>query len=125
MRRYRKREQGLTFISLVIVLGIIGFFTLLVLKIGPIYMNHSKVLNALYSLEQNGNVEKKSKSEIRLILAKRFNLNYVDHIDLDDITISKAGGYLKVRIYYEVVEPIIGNLSVLVEFDDVIEVSQT
>lgn len=125
MRGYRKREQGLTFISLVIVLGIIGFLTLLVLKIGPIYMNHSKVLNALYSLEQTGNVEKKSKNEIRLILAKRFNLNYVDHIDLDDITISKAGGYLKVRIYYEVVEPIFGNLSVLVEFDDVIEVSGT
>lgn len=125
MGRYRKREQGLTFISLVIVLGIIGFFTLLVLKIGPIYMNHSKVLNALYSLEQTGQVEKKSKNEIRLILAKRFNLNYVDHIDLDDIKISKAGGYLKVRIYYEVVEPIVGNLSVLVEFDDVIEVSGT
>lgn len=125
MRHYRKREKGLTFISLVIVLAIIGFFTLLVLKIGPIYMNHSKVLNALAALEQTGDVEKKSKNEIRLILAKRFNLNYVDHIDLDDIAISKAGGYLKVRIYYEVVEPIIGNLSVLVQFDDVIEVSET
>lgn len=124
MRHYRNREKGLTFISLVIVLAIIGFFTLLVLKIGPIYMNHSKVLNALSALEKTDNVEKKSKNEIRLILAKRFNLNYVDHIDLDDIAISKAGGYLKVRIYYEVVEPIIGNLSVLVQFDDVIEVSE-
>ena len=30
----------------------------------------------------------------------------------------------KVKIYYEVVEPIVGNLSVLVEFDDEIEVSE-
>ena len=125
MRRYRKGEQGLTFISLVIILMIFGFFTLLVLKIGPIYMNHSKVLNALSSLEKTVDVEKKSKYQIRLILAKRFNINYVDHIDIDDIAISKAGGYLKVKLNYEVVEPIVGNLSVLVEFDDVIEVSET
>ncbi len=47
-----KRQQGLTFISLVFVLGLIGFFVLLVLKIAPIYLDHSKVVSALAEIEK-------------------------------------------------------------------------
>jgi len=123
MTSYRKREQGLTFITLALILVLIGFFTLLVLKIGPIYMDHSKVLNALTAVEKTIDVETKSKREIRDILEKRFDINYVYDIDLQDVEITKANdNQLKVRIAYEVVKPIMGNLSVLVEFDDVIEV---
>jgi len=125
MTSYRKREQGLTFITLALILVLIGFFTLLVLKIGPIYMDHSKVLNALTAVEKTIDVETKSKREIRDILAKRFDINYVYDIDLQDVEITKAhDNHLKVRIAYEVVKPIMGNLSVLVEFDDVIEVGE-
>jgi hypothetical protein len=42
----------------------------------------------------------------------------------DDIKISKHGGYLKVAIQYEVVKKLVGNLSVLAQFNDVIEVGQ-
>jgi len=123
MTSYRKREQGLTFITLALILVLIGFFTLLVLKIGPIYMDHSKVMNALTAVEKTIDVETKSKREIRDMLEKRFDINYVYDIDLQDVEITKANdNQLKVRIAYEVVKPIMGNLSVLVEFDDVIEV---
>ncbi len=125
MTSYRKREQGLTFITLALILVLIGFFTLLVLKIGPIYMDHSKVLNALTAVEKTIDVETKSKREIRDILEKRFDINYVYDIDLQDVEITKANdNHLKVRIAYEVVKPIMGNLSVLVEFNDVIEVGE-
>ena len=53
---------------------------------------------------------------------KRFNMNYVEHVDKEDIKISKHGDYVKVEVEYERVEPIMGNLSVLAEFYEVIEV---
>jgi hypothetical protein len=124
MRRYRRREQGLTMISMALILGLIAFFTLLVLKIGPIYMDHSKVINSLAAVEATTDIETKSKREILNSLKKRFNFNYVYHINDEDITIIKQGEYLKVDIEYEVVQAMVGNLSVLVEFHEGFEVEE-
>lgn len=120
--RLPRQQRGLTFISLVFVLGLIAFFTLLVLKIGPIYLNHSKVVNALVALEKMDGIEHMTANEIQNSLDKRFNMNYVDHVTKDDITIVAQPGYVKVEIDYERVEPIAGNLSVLVEFHEGFEV---
>ena len=120
-----KKQRGLTFISLLLILGLIAFFTLLVLKIGPIYLEHSKVTNALSALENTTDVQTKDKYEILSILEKRFDLNYIDVITKDDVKVTKSGNYLKVEIKYEVVKKIFGNLSVLVEFDDSFELGDS
>jgi len=117
-----KSQQGMTFMSLLFVLGMIAFFVLLILKIVPIYLDHSKVVNALAALEKTTDIETKSEMEIKTILDKRLNMNYVYDVTKDDIKITKNGNYLKVEIEYEVAKKIVGNLSALAEFDDVIEV---
>lgn len=119
-----KRQQGLTFISLVFILGFIAFFVLLGLKIVPVYIDHSKVTSSLAELEKSADIQEKTEAEIRDSLSKRFNINYVSDVTQDDITITKQGSYLKVVIEYEVVRKIAGNLSILLEFNDVIEVGQ-
>ena len=117
-----KKQRGLTFISLVLVLALIAFFVLLTLKIAPIYMNHSKVVNALNAVENMPDINKLRKPQIITSFAKRFNINYVDKVDISDIVITKGGGITKVVIEYERVEKIVGNLSVLVEFHESFEV---
>ena len=124
MKQSPKHQKGLTFISLIFVLALIGFFVLLGLKIGPIYLNHSKVVSALAEIEKTPDIEEQSEAEIRDSLSKRFNINYVDDVTQDDIKVTHYNGYLKVSIEYEVVKKIAGNLSVLVEFNDVIELGK-
>jgi hypothetical protein len=101
-----------------LVLGLIAFFTLLVLKIAPIYINNSKVVNALAAVEKSTDIATQSKAEIQNSLSKRFNMNYVEYVTNDDITIVAQYGYVKVAIDYELVVPIAGNLSVLVQFHE-------
>jgi hypothetical protein len=119
-----KHQQGYTLISLIFMLGIFAFFVLLIMKIGPIYLDHSKVKSALSAIEEDKDVETKSESEIRSSIDKRFNMNYVSHVKAQDIKVIKRGNYLKIEANYEVVEKIAGNLSALVEFHDVIEVGK-
>jgi len=119
-----KYQQGYTLISLIFMLGLLGFFVLLLFKIGPIYLDHSKVKSAFAAVENMGNLSEMSESEIRSSLDKRFNMNYVGDIKAREVKIVKQGSYVKVEAEYEVVRPIFGNLSVLVEFDDVIEAGQ-
>lgn len=88
-------------------------------------MDHAKVVNALAAVEETTDIQFKSKSEVLSSLKKRFNFNYVYDIEDDDISIIKEGNYLKVDIEYEVVEKLVGNLSVLVEFHDGFEAGET
>jgi hypothetical protein len=124
MKSSPKRQQGLTLLSIAFILALIAFFVLLILKIAPIYIDHSKVANALAALEQTTDIQTKSEHEVRNALDKRFNLNYVYDVTQDDIKVTKRGNYLKVQIEYETVVKIFGNLSVLAEFNDVIELGQ-
>jgi len=113
-----KKQRGLTFLSIAFILGLIAFFTLLILKIAPIYINHSRVVNALKAVENTTDIVTKTKAEIKTSLEKRFDLNYVEHVTNDDIKIVAQPGYVRVDIDYERIEPIFGNLSVLVQFHE-------
>lgn len=117
-----RQQQGYTLISLIFILGCVAAVVLLIFKIGPIYLDHSKVKNAFAALEGQGNIAELSESEIRSSLDKRFNMNYVGDLKAQEVKVTKQGSYVKVEADYEVVRKIVGNLSVLVEFDDVIEV---
>jgi len=119
-----KKQQGITFVTLAFILAILAFFVLLTLKIAPIYMNHSKVVNALSAVESMEGVETMSKIEIIKSFNKRFGMNYVDKVTDKDIFILKQGNYVKVEIEYERVEKIMGNLSVLVKFYDTFEAGE-
>ncbi|MDD5273067.1 MAG: DUF4845 domain-containing protein [Methylovulum sp.] len=112
----------MTFISLIMLLGFIGSIALLIMKIGPIYMDHGKVSSALDKLKAMEGIASQSDYQIRDNLRKQFSVNYVSDVKPEDVQITKSGGYLKVTIEYEVVKPIVGNLSVLVEFNDSFEV---
>ncbi len=113
-----KKQRGLTFISIAFLLALIGFFTLLTLKIAPIYINHSRVVNAVKAVEGTTDIVTKSKAEIKTSLEKRFDMNYVEHVTNDDIKIVAQPGYVRLDIDYERVEPLFGNLSVLVVFHE-------
>lgn len=118
------KQQGMTLISLLIVLAVCGFLLMLLLKIGPIYLDHSKVTNALNAIKETTDITTKTPAEIKEILRKRFDTSYVSDVTEKDAEILKDGAYLKIEMNYEIVKPIFGNLSVVVAFDDVIEVGR-
>ena len=119
-----KKQKGLTFITIMIILGVLAFFVMLILKIGPIYMNHNKIQSAIAAVEAMPDVHALPKYEVRATLAKRMNMNYVDKITVNDFVITKRMNYLKVELDYEKVEKLMGNLSVLVEFSESFEAGE-
>ncbi|MDI1229761.1 MAG: DUF4845 domain-containing protein [Methylobacter sp.] len=119
-----KNQQGLTLISIVLILGLIGFFVVLTLKVVPVYLDHGKVKSALAALQAMPDIQTKSEFEIRDSLSKRFNINYVYDVTKDDIKVVKQGNYVKVDIEYETVVKLVDNLSLLAEFHDSFEAGQ-
>jgi capsule polysaccharide export protein KpsE/RkpR len=114
----KTRQQGISAISQLFVIIIILSVFLLALKIIPIYLNNYKVASSLKALQNTPGLLSLSATEIRSKLDKYFDMNYVEHVTAQDIKIVKQYDYVKVDINYERVEPIVGNLSVLVEFNE-------
>ncbi len=121
----RKRQSGMTLIGLIFVLGLIAFFALLTLKILPIYLEHFKVISSLESLKKTSDLAQQSPHEIRSRLIKRLDINMVESVRPEHIRVIKQGGIARVEVAYAVEKPIVGNLSVVVYFNDKIEAGGT
>lgn len=122
MNRLPSRQAGMTLIGFLMMFLLIGFFALLTLKLAPIYLEHFKISTSLESLKKEPDIGAKTKEQILLMLAKRWEINMVNAVTEKDVVFKREPGKLKVQIAYEVTTPIMGNVEALVYFDDAIEV---
>jgi len=111
----KTHQRGMTAIGWLIVLGLIGFFVLLGLRMVPAYLEYHKVQSSLASLEKESGFS--SPAEIRRLLERRFDVNYVTVITPKDIIIKPSGSNYRVAANYEHSEHVIGNVRVVMDFN--------
>ena len=117
-----KKQRGMTAVGWIIVLGLIGFFVLLTLRLIPGYLEFLNVSGALESLQNEPGITQKSPPEIRTMLSKRFDVNDVHTIKAKDVKIEQKSGRLVVSVYYEVRVPVMGNVDAVSKFEKEVEV---
>jgi len=115
------RQRGMTGAGWLLVLFLIGFFSLLTIKLAPIYMENYTVKTVLASLEQEPLITKKSVGEIRKMIRRRMKVNGIYDFEKDAVKITRSGGVTKVEITYEVQKSVAGNVDLLVFFSDSVE----
>lgn len=117
------KQKGMTAIGWLIVLGLIGFFTLLTLKMTPSYLEHYKIVSILKSLEKEPALQ--SPEDIRRLLNRRFNISYVETINAKDVKITSAGEYFRVTAKYDSRVHLFGNVSVVMDFYKQVQVRRS
>lgn len=117
-------QRGMTAIGILFVLALIAFFTLLVLRLAPPYLEHFNVASSLKSLQTETGIQEKTPGEIRSLLQRRFDINDIEHVKKDNVKIEKDSktGLLKITVAYEVRVPIMVNVDAVVSFSDSVEV---
>lgn len=121
MLHNKNRQNGMTGIGWLTVLFLIGFFAMLTFKLVPTYLENYSVKNVLESLESEPLITQKSKKEILMMLTSRLITNGVRDIKNDMITITKKPGLLNVKIDYSIRKPMVGNIDVIMTFDEEVE----
>lgn len=122
MRDMKMQQGGMTAIGFIIVLLLIAFFTLIVLKLMPIYYEDFKINTALKSLKEEEGISQKTDAEIQTIIMRRFRIDNIQRIALDDIEINRDRNGIMIDIDYEIRDPFIANVDVVVYFKDKIEI---
>lgn len=120
------RQQGLTLISWLFVMALIGFFVILTLRMFPIYTNHFNIEGSLKSLAEEDNLYNMRKDQILELLERRMHINRVEVFKKEHFTIDlKNNGNKVFKIAYEDRRPIMANIDVVVSFSDEIIVTQS
>lgn len=118
---FPNRQRGMTFISWLLVLGIAGFFATIALALIPTYIEHYSIKHVLAQFENDRDLHKKSTGEIRELMKKRLKINGVYGFDIkENIRVERDKDRITIRVIYEVRKPMMGNVDLMVRFDDAI-----
>jgi hypothetical protein len=116
----RNRQNGMTYLGMLIMLIVIAFFAIVLIKVVPLYMEHFKVKSSLDSLahEAKDNQALLSPQEIEKLLLNRLSINDVQHVTRDDIKITREGRKTVVEVGYEARVTLFDNLDLVARFPD-------
>ena len=116
----RGRHNGMTYLGMLILLIVIAFFAIVLIKVGPLYMEHFKVKSSLDSLAEevkNGQTVL-APQELERHLRNRLSVNDVEHVKENDIKISREGRKTVIEVDYEARVTLFGNLDLVAKFPD-------
>jgi Domain of unknown function (DUF4845) len=109
------RQSGMTLISLVTLLVIVGLVAVFFMKITPVWIEYFSIKKAIKSMEQSGDL-KGAIPAIRTAFDKRAEVGYITVIGGKDLELSKTGEGYSVGFSYRKEIPIVGNMSVVFDF---------
>lgn len=115
-------QKGMTAIGWLFVLTILGFFAIIGIKLVPVYINGFNMYSSMESLSKNRTLLQKPMQEVRKTIRDNLDINYASDVKPEDITIARKGQTLEISISYAVYRPVVGNLSLVVEFDKTVVV---
>ncbi|MCB1553097.1 MAG: DUF4845 domain-containing protein [Xanthomonadales bacterium] len=118
-----RRQRGLSFIGLVIVLGVGGFFAYCGMKLFPVYSEYHSVKESMDALTQEPGIANAAPKKIRDLLSRRFEISYVESVKPENITITAKSG-VQLTVNYEVRRPLFYNLDFVAKFDYMVELAK-
>lgn len=123
----QRNEKGITLMSFVMVLAVMGFFALITMKLFPMYSEYNNLKSAMKELAAQPNSASLTLAQVQGELSRRFNIAYVESVDLKkDVKIIRgAGRTAKLNIAYEVRRPMFANLDVVGKFDHTVDLTGT
>ena len=119
--RLRKKQRGLSFLGLIVLVGVIGFCIVIGLKLIPIYMESWKIDGIMEAVISEPGINDQSRQEVIDSMLKRLDIDAVDAVNYsnwrDKLTVAKRKNSTSINVRYEITTPLIGNLSLLAVFD--------
>jgi Tfp pilus assembly protein PilE len=111
-----KNQRGMTFIGVVVIVGLILFIAIVAMKMMPAYIEFMAVKKVIRAMGQD-QLSTMNKKEIKESFNRRKSIDDIQSISVDDLVISKdESGNTVVSVEYQVLKPIMGNVSALIDF---------
>jgi Tfp pilus assembly protein PilE len=112
-----RKQKGFTFWSLTFTVGTIAIVALLTMKLFPAYAEFFAIKKAINRMATEGNLSAMEKHEIQRAFDRSSGIDDIRSIKPSDLQISRSSdGDTVVTADYEVVIPLVANISALLTF---------
>lgn len=111
----QEQQKGMTFLGYVIVLGVIGFFAIMAMKLAPLYLEYQSVVKIMNGVAQEATAAS-TPASVRSTIQKRLDVNNITRINAKDFVIKRDRG-TTLSIDYEARTQFMGNLWFLLVFE--------
>ena len=112
----KRTQGGMTLIGFVIVLGVIGLFAYVGMKLVPMYSEYYAVQQALKGLQQEPGIANRDPAKIRDLFFRRLYISYAENVKPANVRIERTDGGWLMSVDYEVRKPLLANLDVVGKF---------
>ena len=117
MKAMTNKQRGVTLSGLVIWCVILIFLAIGGMKVVPAYVEAQTIKGILKTVAKDPDMQEAAPKDIREAYGKRAMMNNITVIDASDIEIHKVGRSLKLSVGYSKKIELVGNASLLLEFD--------
>lgn len=118
MRAGQRGVGGLFFLLILILIGVVAVMGM---RIVPMYVEHFTVRSTLEGLKDDPEVRQMGPAEIRQSIERRFDINNVTAVGKKDLKIRQERNATIIEVAYEVRKPLVGNLDVVGNFSERVE----
>lgn len=108
------KQKGMTFIGTVSMIAMIVFVAVILMKLAPYYAEHMTIKKVLKTVAED--TRGKGRAEIQEAYRKAASIDDIKSIDKTDLQIATDDAGTVISTEYEVVVPLFGNVSALLEF---------
>lgn len=120
----RSRQQGATFIGMVIIIAILGLGLYAGIRLTPVYLEYMAVARALDQTAAEAK-DGTSPAQLRTALQRRWTIEDIKSVQPNEIEIKKGGsGGYSLRAWYRAEVPFVANVSLVVDFDKTANVAR-
>lgn len=111
-----KKQQGMTFWGWLVVLSIVGVAALVGIKLFPKYYDFLSIKSSINQIAEKDYSTPPKSAKVWGSLSKYLNVNYINYIKKEHLKVKKEKDGTHITIDYEVREPIMGNVDVILSF---------
>ena len=125
MKNLLKHQEGITFIGILVILGMLGCFFLFGLRAFPLYTEHFAIKQAMKGVASQPYKSRNSIAKVRRLLLKNLDINHVYTFNSKNIkkvsTLKKKKG--KQILYFKHTESkrLFGDLYLTLKIDESLE----
>jgi hypothetical protein len=112
----KRTQSGMTLIGFIIVLGVVGLFAYIGMKLVPMYSEYYAVKQALKGLQQEPGIANRDPGKIQDLFFRRLYISYAENVQPENVKIKRVDRGWQMDVNYEVRKPMIGNLDVVGKF---------
>ncbi len=115
--RHVRTQAGMTAIGWLLVIVLAVSAALFLMKLIPIYLEGFNVGSVVSGVASDPEMRGVPPGKVVRTILKRLDINMATSVTKDDIYITREKDHILIEVDYEVREPVVGNLDIIVTFN--------